>query len=59
MSYPKWVYGPKSEPVIVQDEAAREALGSGWFESPADFPGEPAAIDDREEKPTPKPKKAK
>jgi hypothetical protein len=36
MSYPKWLYHPTKEAVIVTDEAAHKALGAGWVESPAD-----------------------
>ena len=35
-SYPKWLYHPTKEAVVVQDEAAHKALGAGWVESPAD-----------------------
>jgi hypothetical protein len=37
-SYPKWLYHPTKEALVVPDEAARKALGAGWYESPADFP---------------------
>lgn len=39
-SYPKWLYHPTKEAVVVQDEAAHKAMGPGWFESPADLPTE-------------------
>lgn len=35
VSYPKWLYHPSKEPVIVRDEAAHLALGPEWAESPA------------------------
>lgn len=34
--YPKWLYSATHEPALVQDEAGHKALGSGWFESPAE-----------------------
>lgn len=37
VQYPKWKYHPKKEALIVQSHAEEKALGSGWFESPADF----------------------
>ena len=37
-SYPKWLYHPHKEAVVVPDEPAEKALGKGWFASPADFP---------------------
>jgi hypothetical protein len=37
-SYPKWMYSPTEDAVVVPDEAAKAALGSGWYETPADFP---------------------
>ena len=35
MPYPKWLYSADKEPALVKDEAAHEALGQGWVESPA------------------------
>jgi hypothetical protein len=35
--YPKFLYHPKCEPLIVNDRAQHEALGAGWVESPAEF----------------------
>jgi hypothetical protein len=42
-SYPKWLYHPTREAVVVLDEAAHKALGPGWVESPAEAvkPAEP------------------
>lgn len=37
-SYPKWLYHPEKTALVVPDEAARKALGAGWYESPEDFP---------------------
>ena len=37
-SYPKWLYHPSKEALVVPDEAAHKALGAGWYASPADFP---------------------
>ena len=37
-SYPKWLYHPHKDALVVQDEAAHKALGLGWYESPALFP---------------------
>lgn len=37
-NYPKWLYHPTKEAVVVADEAAHRALGPGWYESPAQFP---------------------
>jgi hypothetical protein len=36
MSYPKFLYHPTKEAVVVQDEAAHKALGPNWFESPVE-----------------------
>lgn len=36
-SYPKWLYHPSKEAVVVQDEEAHKALGAGWVESPAEY----------------------
>lgn len=35
-NYPKWLYAHGQEPKLVADEAAHQALGAGWVESPAD-----------------------
>lgn len=35
--YPKWLYRAERA-VIVDDEAARDALDGNWYESPADVP---------------------
>jgi hypothetical protein len=35
--FPKWKYHPSKEAVIVGNKDAEEALGEGWFNSPADF----------------------
>lgn len=40
-SYPKWLYHPTKDAVVVVGEAAHKALGSGWFESPAEAKSEP------------------
>ena len=32
--YPKWVYGRKGEPRLVQNKGAYEALGGGFSEEP-------------------------
>jgi hypothetical protein len=40
-SYPKWLYHPSKDAVVVPDEEAHKALGPGWYESPADFPRPP------------------
>ena len=35
-SYPKWLYHATKEPALVDNVEAHEALGAGWYESPAD-----------------------
>jgi hypothetical protein len=52
-SYPKWLYHPTQEARVAADEAAHKAFGSGWYESPADFPKVTSPP------PAPPPKKAK
>lgn len=52
-SYPKWLYHPTKEARIVADEAAHQALGPEWVESPALLP----PPEEPEEKPEPKPAK--
>jgi hypothetical protein len=44
VEYPKWVFHREEAPVIVKDAAQQEALGPGWYDTPAceDTP-EPAA----------------
>jgi hypothetical protein len=37
-SYPKWLYHPTQDALIVPDEAAHKALGDGWVESPVAKP---------------------
>lgn len=37
MHYPKWLYHPIKDPLIVQDKAAHDAMGDDWFESPAEI----------------------
>jgi hypothetical protein len=63
VSYPKWLYHPTKEALIVPDEAAHKALGPGWYESPADFPPAPAQDHEPNRKSAPlvepKPKKVK
>lgn len=58
MSYPKWLYHPTLQALIVPDEAAHKALGSEWVEAPVEA-APPPVVDDRETKPTHKPKKGK
>jgi hypothetical protein len=36
--YPRWMYSPRCEPVIVNDPGEEEKLGAGWYRSPAQFP---------------------
>jgi hypothetical protein len=35
-THPKWKYHPKEQAVIVADKEAEEALGLGWFDTPAE-----------------------
>lgn len=35
--FPKWKYS-LAENVIVQDKAEEDALGDGWYNTPADLP---------------------
>jgi hypothetical protein len=39
-AYPKWLYN-KDGSKLVADAEAHEALGAGWFESPADVTSAP------------------
>jgi hypothetical protein len=34
--YPKWKYHPDKEPLIVPDADSENALGSDWYDSPAE-----------------------
>jgi len=38
--YPAWKYSPKHGARIVQTAEEFDALGEGWFDTPADFPEE-------------------
>ena len=35
--YPKWLYHPTKESKLVNNPEEHEELGSGWYESPADY----------------------
>lgn len=43
-THPKWKYHASLSAVMVDDEAAEEALGEGWFDTPAE--AEEAAPED-------------
>jgi hypothetical protein len=36
--YPRWMFHPRKEAVIVNDPDEEKALGKGWYRSPAQFP---------------------
>lgn len=36
--YPRWKYGAEGQSAIVNDADEEEALGEGWYDSPADVP---------------------
>lgn len=36
--YPKWKYAADGRSIVVDDADAEEALGEGWYNSPADVP---------------------
>lgn len=38
--YPRWLHHPEQGSVIVRDEKHEQALGEGWFDSPAQFPSD-------------------
>lgn len=38
IEYPKWLYHPEKEAIVVPDKEAHEALGHGWYDTPAKFP---------------------
>jgi len=42
--YPRWKYGAKGAAVVVNNAKEEEALGPGWYNSPADVPNEPIPI---------------
>ena len=44
IEYPKWLYSFSDNPVIVQSKEEGDALGAGWFESPADVAEPKVAI---------------
>lgn len=59
-SYPKWLYHATKAPQVVADEAARDALGAGWVESPVEareLAEKAAHRAEADEKPEPKPTK--
>jgi hypothetical protein len=46
--YPRWKYAADGRSLVVDDADAEEALGEGWYDSPADIPdpdAEPEADD--------------
>lgn len=34
LNYPKWLYHPKKNPVIVNSKEEQDELGSKWLEAP-------------------------
>jgi hypothetical protein len=43
--FPKWKYHASEKALIVDDQAAEEALGLGWFDTPAEALDAAAAVD--------------
>lgn len=43
--FPKWKYAADGRTLIVDDAESEEALGDGWYDTPADIP-DPDAEDD-------------
>lgn len=41
--YPRWKYAADGRSIVVDDADAEEALGDGWYDSPADVP-DPDAV---------------
>lgn len=35
--FPRWKYHPTKDPVIVGSKEAENQLGSGWYDSPAEY----------------------
>ena len=36
--FPKWLYHPEKDAMIVRSQEQLDSLGEGWVNSPADFP---------------------
>jgi len=55
--FPSWRYAAAANPVLVQDPGESDALGPGWYESPADIPDPLTKPPPKEEDPKPVPKR--
>lgn len=40
--YPRWMFNPTEQDRIVNTPDEEAALGTGWYDTPADFPGDSA-----------------